>query len=137
MATEKVHELIRTIRTDPKAQELLKGIAVPMDQDGLIRYYAEIAKRLGADVTEADIRETIKEEERIQKERTEKASAEIQALTDDETETVSGGVCICLNEAPRDSDPECGITWGYYKEHGEWCSSNIYICSGFGYWVFG
>ena len=132
MAAEKVQEFLRRVRTDPAAHEALKGLAAPADQEGLVRYYAEIAKRLGADVTEEDLRKTVLEEERIRKERTEKASAEIQALTDDETEAVSGGYCIGMWEYPPDSDPECGDAQAYFKEHGEWCYEMDYDCSGFG-----
>ena len=58
----------------------------------------KLADEHGYDLTESDIREAIAEKEKTLKERTEKASSDIQALTDEETEAVSGGWCTEMLE---------------------------------------
>lgn len=59
MAIEKVKELIKAIQTDPKAKELLKGASEPKSEEDMIRLCAELAPKLGFDVSETDIREAV------------------------------------------------------------------------------
>lgn len=115
MADEKVRELLVALRT-PEVQEKLNSLTRPADKEGVIRCFTEAAKLLGMDVSEADIREAIAEEEWKQMERTEKASEGIQALTDEDTELVAGGVCIEFNNPPSDveEDPECGYLYALF-----------------------
>lgn len=72
MVLEKVKELAKAVKSDPKAQETLQGLIKSADKDGIISFYADAAKRLGIDVTAENIRETIAKEGRNQKDRTEK-----------------------------------------------------------------
>ena len=91
MATEKVMELLNAIRTDPRAQELLKDRPQPKNEEEMIRLYAELASRLGFEVTEAEIQSAFREAQRARKERTDAASAEIQKLSDEDVATAAGG----------------------------------------------
>ena len=131
MAFEKIKELAKAVKTDPKAQETLQGLIKSADEDGIISFYADAAKRLGIKLTAEDIRETIAKEGRNQKDRTEKTSADVQALTDDETENVAGGsACIGYLEVNYDVDPECGVQVKEYKDQGnQWCDSSfVHAC---------
>ena len=95
MEIKKIKELIQAVKTDPKAQETLKDLVKPADEDGIVRYYAEAAKLLGFDVTEADIRETIADAARKRTDKTEEAAQSVKALGDDGLEKVSGGTDTC------------------------------------------
>ena len=111
MAIEKVKELIKTIQTDPKAQETLKGLVRPTDE-GWIKYYAEAAKLLGYEATEADIRVAIAEIAKERTEKTEKMAAGVQSLPDDELDKVAGGKNTYY--VPRWED--CDSVVGNYTE---------------------
>ena len=91
MAVEKIKELLKKIKTDTKAQEALQGLIKPADQDGVIHYYAEAAKKLGFDVTEQDIRDAVTDAMKEIAGRTEAAAGQIEALTDEVLEKAAGG----------------------------------------------
>lgn len=81
MAIEKVKELLQAIRNDPKAKELLKGASEPKSEEDMIRLCAEVAPKLGFDVSETDIREAVAA---LSRERMEKTAADVEKLSDDE-----------------------------------------------------
>ncbi len=91
MAIEKIKELLKAVKTDPEAQAKLQGLTKPADEDGIIRYYAEAAKKLSFDVTEADLRAFLAEATADRTGKTEDAAAKVQALQDDELAQAAGG----------------------------------------------
>ncbi len=93
MAIEKVKELIKAVKTDPKAKELLDGVSEPRSEEDMIRLCAEVAPKLGFDVTEAEIRQGIAQEEWNRRENTDAAAEQIQKLSDSEVENAAGGSC--------------------------------------------
>lgn len=119
MVIDKVRELLKAVKTDPKAQEALQGLVKPADENGIIRYYAEAAKRLGYNVTEADLRETLTEAAKERAEKTESMAADIQALPDEALERTSGGI----NTRYIDHHDECVSAVGDWMEIVECYSS--------------
>ena len=129
MATEKVMELLDAIRTDPKAKEMFKGTAKPKSDEEMIRLCAELAPKLGFDVTEDEIRAGV---EAIKQERIKKTAADIQALSDEETETVAGGkedLFWTGEDAPDGHEMGCFATyhnWRWSRDHDYWCTYDYY-----------
>ena len=91
MALEKVKELVKAVESNPESREVLQGLVISADKDGIISFLAEAAKRMEIDVTEEDILETIAEKERNQKNKTEEAIADVEKIPDDELGDVAGG----------------------------------------------
>ncbi len=91
MAIENVKDLLKTIRTDTKAQAKLAGLDKAEGEDGTIRYFAKAAKILSFDVTEADLRAFLEAQSAAQVVRTENAAEQIKELGNDELEAASGG----------------------------------------------
>ena len=94
MTSEKTLEILKEMKTDPKAKELFEGMEKPGSLDEAISAYARIAEKLGYGITEEDIRETIKQEEASRKAKTDKVVTDMEALEDDDVEDVAGGVKI-------------------------------------------
>ena len=92
MSAEKTLELLKKLKEDPKAKELLDGLKNTASADDVITCYAQIAAKLGYDITAEEIREVVNQEEARRKSETEKATSDIQALNDDDVENVAGGV---------------------------------------------
>ena len=91
MAIEKIKELLKAIKTDPEAQAKLGGLVKPSDEDGIVRFYAEAAKKLGFEISEADVRAAVADAAQLCAEKTEAAAEQLSALADDALEQVSGG----------------------------------------------
>ena len=129
MAIEKAKELLEAIRTDPKAKELLQGVSEPRSEEDMIRLCAEIAPKLGFDVSEADIREAVAA---LSRERMEKTAADVQKLSDDDITQASGGELWQGEDAPDGHEMGCMLTYhgfSYQWEHKIWCSNNYYCLS--------
>ena len=95
MALEKVKELVKAVESDPESREVLQSLIMSADKDGIASFLAEAAKRLGIDVTEEDILETIAEKERNQKNKTEESIADVEKIPDDGLDHVAGGAGGC------------------------------------------
>ena len=129
MAIEKVKELLKTVRNDPKAQEALRQLDKSADVEGIIRYFAEAAKRLGFDLTEEEIREGFKEVEEQRRKRTAAVTDEIENLPDNEVESAAGGMLWNGEDAPDGHEMGCMLTY-----HGRdwqimnhvWCEKSYY-----------
>lgn len=91
MATEKINEFLQKIKTDPKTKELLKSKPEPETPEDKIKLYAELAAKLGFDLTEEDFLESYREAEKRCKEHAEKTKEMIEAVPDSELAAVSGG----------------------------------------------
>ncbi len=88
---ETLKKFLETLRTDPKAEELLKGREKPESLEAAAGIYAEAAKELGFELTEVDIREGFKALEEEQKAKTEQAKDAAQELNVNDLEKVAGG----------------------------------------------
>ena len=95
MANEKILEILKEIKKDPKAKELFEGMEKPGSPDEAISAYAQVAEKLGYGITAEDIRVAVEQEEARRKEKTDKAVSDITELDDDELEDVAGGVSLC------------------------------------------
>ena len=91
MKDEKVKKFLETMKSDPKAGELLKGYEAPADQAGEIRIYAGIASKLGYEITESDLETYLNNTADIMQKKTEEAAADILELPDDVLDRVAGG----------------------------------------------
>lgn len=103
MAIDKVNELLKAVMTDPDAQAKLQDLTRPTDEEGIIRYYAEAAKLLGSDVTEADVREVITGFPMEHQTGTGAAADRIKMMPDDSLDQVAGGYLLYA-KGMRDSD---------------------------------
>ena len=102
----KVREFLKTLVTDPKARELLKGREEPKDGREAIRQYAEIAKELGISVSQKGLEAFLEAREKLQRKKTEEAGSAVrEALSEDSLSSVAGGADICSST----------------YESGEWC----------------
>ena len=123
MAPEKVKELVKAVGCEPQARETLQNLIKSADKDGIVSFFAEAAKRLGIDVTEEDILETVTKEERNQKSRTEESIAGIEKMPDDGLDQVAGGGPICSyahDEMCRDTYQDRENCWMH-----DGCDKNI------------
>ena len=91
MSAEKTLELLKKLKEDPKAKELLNGLKKPASADDVITCYAQIAAKLGYAITAEEIREVVNQEEARRKSETEKIASDMKALNDDDVEDVTGG----------------------------------------------
>ena len=97
MSAEKTLELLKKLKEDPKAKELLNGLKKPVSADDVITCYAQIAAKLGYDITAEEIREVVNQEEARRKSETEKIASDMKALNDDDVEDVAGGASRYLS----------------------------------------
>lgn len=91
MATDKVSAFLKQLRTDPRAGKLLGGEAEPGNEEALLSAYAQAAKKLGYDLTEAELLEAIREKAQACRDKAEAAAETIRALSDEDVEDVSAG----------------------------------------------
>ena len=105
MSAEKTLELLKKLKEDPKAKELLNVLKKPAPADDVITCYAQIAAKLGYDITAEEIREVVNQEEARRKSETEKIASDMKALNDDDVENVAGGDGWCW------SDYWCVLFW--------------------------
>jgi len=91
MSNEIIKQFLETMNSDPKAGELLKGYEAPADQAGEYRIYAEIASKLGYDITEEDLKTYLAKTAELMAGRTEESAAGIKELPDEVLDQVAGG----------------------------------------------
>ena len=103
MASEKTLEILKEMKADPKARELVEGMETPTSLDEMVAAYAQVAEKLGYNITADDIREVVKMEEARRRAKTEKVVSDMEALDDDDLEGVAGGFyCIVYKGKDRD-----------------------------------
>ena len=91
MSKETAIKFLRELRTNEKAKELLQGMEKPKNKDDAIKAYAEIAAKLGEDISQEDFAWSLEEIEKEIHQRTETVSADMEELEDDDLEGVAGG----------------------------------------------
>ena len=129
MAIEKIKELLETVRDDSKAQDALNQLDKSADMEGIIRYYAEAAKRLGFELTEEEIREGFQALETERREKTAAVSNEIEELPDAEMKAVTGGALWLAEDAPDGHELWCFVFYhgfDYSWQNGLTCSWGHY-----------
>ena len=131
MESEKVKEFIKYVKTDPKAKEKLGNFIKPEDPEKVIAWYAEAAKLLGSDVTEADLRVFLEDETADHAARTENSAAEVSKLTDADLDAVSGG-----GRGRGATSEECKYSFEDYENcwrkdgcDNNWVTYDNYICN--------
>ncbi|MBR5110621.1 MAG: Nif11-like leader peptide family natural product precursor, partial [Clostridia bacterium] len=124
MATEKVKIFLERLQADPEAKKLYEGRTKPTTGEEFVRVCAQIASKLGYDLTEADIREAITEAEQARREKT---AAEIQKLPDEEVVKATGGeedVFWTGEKAPDGHEMGCFAiyySYAWQRDHDIWC----------------
>ena len=102
-----IKEFLKTLTTDPRARELLKGRKEPKNGKEAIQQYAEIAKELGIKVSQKGLEAFLEFREKLQRKKTEEAGNAVKvALSENTLNSVAGG----WNE-------DCVVSY----EKGEWC----------------
>ena len=131
MSMEKLTALLDAVRTDPRAKELLKDAAEPRSEEDMIRLCADIAPKLGFDITEDEIRAGV---EAWTQERMKKTAADVEKLSDKDAEKASGGICWQGEDAPDGHELGCWMfyhDYDYQKKNNIWCERNMYCYSGY------
>ena len=126
MSMEKLTALLDAVRTDPRAKELLKDAAEPKSEEEMIRLCADIAPKLGFDITEDEIRAGIAE---MVRERMEKTAADMEKLPEDELKNAAGGACWTGDEAPDGHEMGCLIAyhgWQWSHDNDIWCRESYW-----------
>ena len=91
MAIEMVKEILEKLASDPKAQDLLKGLEQPKSEIDKIDRIVEAAKQLGYDMNQKDLLAYIEKTVADRKEKTEAQAEAVQKLADSELEKAAGG----------------------------------------------
>ena len=91
MNQERVKVFLEALKTDPKAESLLQARPEPKTDADRFRAYAEIAKELGYDVSEAELEAYLTEMEKTLQEHAKSAEALVTELSGDEMDKVAGG----------------------------------------------
>ena len=101
MSAEKTLELLKKLKEDPKAKELLDGLKNTAPADDVITCYAQIAAKLGYAITAEEIREVVNQEEARRKSETEKIASDMKALNDDDVGWCwSDYWCVMFSKSP-------------------------------------
>ena len=130
MAIEQAKELLKAIRTDPKAKELLGDAAEPRSEEEMIRLCAKLAPNLGFDVSEIDIREALAATEQ---ERLNRTAAGVQMVSDEDVANATGGDAVGAfwqgEDAPNGHEMGCLFTYydfDWQRDNSVWCKSEYY-----------
>ena len=93
MNTDKFSRLLQQIKTNPRAEELVREIPVPTNDEEAIACYADLAVTLGCDMSKEEITEGLRTLSREQQARTEAARREMEkaAVGEDSLDVVAGG----------------------------------------------
>ena len=105
---KKMMQFLETLRNDPKAKEIMKGMKKPENDGEIIENYLAIAEKTGFDLTREDIQEGVSSLMKEQQARTANTAEQVQktAISDEALDNVAGGW-----------DPNCDQTYS----PGEWC----------------
>jgi len=96
MSAEKTLELLKKLKEDPKARELLDGLKKAASADEMISCFAQAAAKLGHTITAEEIRKIVEQEEARRKAKAEKIAADMKALNDDDVED-----CLSVHSNPN------------------------------------
>ena len=88
MTTDEIRKILDKLMKDPKAEELLKEYDKSKDRSAV---YAEIAKKLGYELSEADLKDYIGQCEKAVKSQTKASIETIEQLSDEDMIKVAGG----------------------------------------------
>ena len=109
MNTDKFVQLLQQMKTDPRAAELVRGIPAPTNDEEAVACYADLAVKLGSDLSKEEITEGLRALSREQQARTEAARREMEkaAVGEDALDMIAGGATGKGRE-PYDDD---GCWW--------------------------
>ena len=126
-----INKVLETIHRDPQAKENFRSLVTKDDHEGIFCYCEEVARRLGFEVSRAEIMEAVKEAEQERRENTMTAEQEIQMLTDEEVEDVAGGSAWRSEDGPDGHELDCTIFYhgfDYSWQNGVTCNS-LHYCT--------
>jgi len=118
MALDKVREFFESLKTNPEVKQLAEALPKVEKPEDAVKAYADIAAKLGFDLTEEDFAAAFREAEESTIKSTDETAKKIGAIADDELEGVAGGV-IDHGDACY-SDWQCNKTYEDYEN----CWSN-------------
>lgn len=112
MSENKLKELLKKVESDLEARKKVEDLEKPADEKGVIAYYLEVAKRLGADLTEEDIQGALAEMLKEQQSKTETAVKKVEAMAEDDLADVAGGCGGGWGKRKREDLPDkCLVTY--------------------------
>ena len=82
---------IDKIKSDPKAQEIMKKYAKAASAQDAVKAYTEMARELGYDLTEDELKALVEEKEEARRMQTQAAADQIEKLEDEVLDNVAGG----------------------------------------------
>ncbi|MBR5337170.1 MAG: hypothetical protein IK152_04235 [Lachnospiraceae bacterium] len=123
MDRKAIKEVLDKLANDPKAQELLKSYDKP-EPGKEAAVYAEVASKLGYDISDADITGYIDKSTEAMKKRSEANMDKIEALPDEDLGQVAGGGEKHSNCSYSYLDKEncwahdgCDLVWNHYSDY--------------------
>ena len=130
-------KFMKTLVSDPKAKELLKGLKEPANVEEAAERYASIAHQIGMDVKKEDIASCLKKAEEAKQSVAAKAEEAVKkALGDSDLDAVAGGAATnCADTfAPGEwcfFTDSCSVVINYYDDpmiapHDEQCAKDAY-----------
>ena len=140
MAIEKVQTFLNAIKTDPRAKELLEKTAKPMTGEDVLMVYVSVAKELGINVTEEELKDYLQKMVEQRKEKTGVQTKAVEKLADDELIGAAGGNHYYENDKCNDTyqsaencwyNDGCDNTVNFYPNYKcSWCYVD-HKCSAF------
>lgn len=91
MEKEKIIEILLKCREKFEGDKFPEGLSEPHSPEEAAQVYADLAARLGYDLKAEEILELMEAEKEKHKAQTEETAGEIERLTDDEIDAVTGG----------------------------------------------
>ena len=90
---DKLRSFLQTLKTDPRAAELVRNLPIPQNDQQAVECYADLAKELGCELSREEIVAGFRAMIRNQKKRTATAEKELEktALGEDVLDMVAGG----------------------------------------------
>ena len=151
MKHEKVQAFLEALKDDPKVQEMVREIPEPETPSERIHAYAKIAKNLGYDLSDEDLRAFIADQEQILQAKAQSTAQGLEELPEEELSEVAGGGdhpdckdtykdkencwvtdgCDIINN--HYSDYQCHYNSKCDKMQGSVCGENEYNKCGYSY----
>ena len=88
---ERIVRFLEELRGNPEAQELLKNRTKPESAEEEARGYTEVARKLGYDFTEDDLRAYAKMTADAMREKTDRTADDLRELPEGELDEAAGG----------------------------------------------
>jgi len=106
MLNENGIKFFEELKTSDKAREIMQKHKAPANAEEAAAIYTQIARELGYELTEEELKEFVREKEQMQKRQTGAAAENIEQLMDEDLDQVAGG---------KAGNSECDFTYLDYE----------------------